>query len=314
MSERDAAGRPDAPTDQPGDASADPDADPETARDRMRRGLRAVRREGRKAALIQATVDAVLVLLAVNLLVRVAAPPSIPSEIPFPGSLVAAGAPAAVDLAAAVGVAAALVAAAVEFVVRLRRPLVEQFESVNPEVSEALRTARDALESDHDGRMATRLYADTVDRLRTTSSVGLLDLRRLVATVLLVALLAPASVHVAAVDFQITVGGESDGGSDGGAPSADREYEGLQSADQVLGEPEDVDPGDRSVEATLSTQGSGNESSSPESYDSGGFAGDDVDVESQQAGFSETERLEDAELIREYNLRIRQEDDRSDQT
>jgi hypothetical protein len=275
----------------------------------MRKGIRAVRREGRKAALISATVDAVLALLVVNLALRVVELPSVPSTVPVPAALVDVGAPRVVDLGIVVGVAVGLAVLVVELVVRLRRPLVERFESVNPEVSEALRTARDAVKSGRENRMATRLYTDTVDRLRETSSIGLLDVRRLAVTFLVVALLAPASIHVAAVDYEVTFDGdESTDGADRD-PAAEREYEGLQNPEEVLGEPEDVQSGDRTVETTLPTQGSGNGSAPPESYDSGGYAGGAVEVESQQAGFAEEERIEDAELVREYNLRIREEED-----
>lgn len=297
--------RPDGPVDRP-DRRADADAT--AARERMRTAIRAVRREGQKAALIYATVDAVLALVVVTLVLRVVELPSLPSTLPTPAALVAVGAPSTVALAAVAGLAAGGTTFAVELAVRLRQPLVERFESVNPEVSEALRTARDAVESGRESRMATRLYATTIDRLRETSSLGLIDVRRIAVTFLLVALLAPASVHVAAVDYDLTFGGGGSEGPSDQASAADSEYEGLQNPDQVLGDPEDVRSGNRSVEATLPTQGTGDGNASSESYGSGGYAGDGVEVESQQAGFDEGERLEDAELIREYNLRIREDE------
>ncbi|MFB6161178.1 MAG: hypothetical protein ABEJ61_08385 [Haloferacaceae archaeon] len=312
-----AGGRPPASADRPDDpaesATRDGDSDAAAARERMRRGIRAVRREGRKAALIYATVDAVLALLLVNLLLRVTALPSVPSALPVPGAAVAVGAPATVDLAVVAGVVAGIGAFGADLALRLRRPLVERFESVNPEVSEALRTARDAVEAGRESRMATRLYDETVERLGETSSLGLLDLRRIAVTILLVALLAPASVHVVAVDYQVTFDGGEEAPRDG-TSTTDSEYEGLQNPDQVLGDPEDVRAGDRSIDTTLPTQGSGSgNASAAESYDSGGYAGSAVEVESQQAGFAEQERLEDAELIREYNLRIREEEERTNQ-
>lgn len=43
-------------------------------------------------------------------------------------------------------------------------------------------------------------------------------------------------------------------------------------------------------------------------YNTGGF-GDGTAVEAQRAGFAPSEVLEDADLIREYNLQIREEED-----
>ncbi|MFB6302295.1 MAG: hypothetical protein ABEH78_05480 [Haloferacaceae archaeon] len=284
-------------------------------RRRMRRAVRAVRREGRKAAAIGAAVDAVAVLLAVNLVfeaARSALPDALvaPVPLPVPSSVPATiPLPATVDASALVAVGVGGAAAAVAYWLRIRRPAVERFEAINPPVAEALRTARDALDADRDGPMADRLYESVLDRLGECSSLGLLGIRRLAITVAVISLLGAANVGITVVDLGVGFGGPggTPDAANGGPGAGSDDYSGLQDPDEVLGEPEDVSAGDEALNASVPTRGSGNGSGSTESYSTGGFAGG-TDVESQQAGFAERERLEDAELIREYNLRIREDD------
>jgi hypothetical protein len=134
-------------------------------------------------------------------------------------------------------------------------------------------------------------------------------MRRVAVTVLLVAAVSVATIHLAVVD--ISLAGLGDGSETGvQTGGTDSEYTGLQDGSSILGEPEGVPEGSEDLDATIDTGGSGSgEGSDAESaaaYEDSGFGGAG-DVESQRAGFSERERLEDAELIREYNLRIRQE-------
>ncbi len=279
----------------------------ETPRERMERGIRAVRREGQKATLIESTVEAVAVLLLVNLFIAVVPIAQLPETVPVPGAPTPAL--ATLNTGAVVAAIAGVSVFAVALRLRLRRPTVERFGEVNPELAEALRTARDAVEADAEGPMAARLYDDTVERLGEASSLGLLDLRRLGVVLLVVAVAAPASIGATAAGFEVALSG----GDETVAPgqTVTDEYEGLQDPDSVLGDSDDVVAGDEAVNATVGSEGGGgNDSrSAAESYDSGFAGAGDAETESQQAGFAEEERLEDAKLIREYNLRIRQEED-----
>ncbi|MFB6080687.1 MAG: hypothetical protein ABEJ81_06800 [Haloferacaceae archaeon] len=277
---------------------------------RMKRAVRAVRREGRKAAALHAAAEAVAVLLAVNLGLAAAGsslPGALSRPVPLPTAGVA-GLADSVEVGALVAVGAGAVTAVVAYWLRFRHPAVERFESINPPVAEALRTARDALESDREGPMTDRLYASVLDRLRECSSLGLIGVRRLAVTLVLIALLGAANVQVAVVDVGFGIGGGGKANAAGGPGAGSGDYAGLQNPDQVLGDPENVSSGSEEVNATLPSRGGKNGSPSSESYSTSGFAASG-DVESQQAGFAEQERLEDAELIRKYNLRIREEDD-----
>ncbi|WP_254838418.1 DUF7502 family protein [Natronomonas marina] len=305
-------GRPDAeaPAETDGDAideagaeaSADAEADTidesapdttaeESSRERIERALEAVRREGLKAAAVYAVLDATAVFLAVNLLLATAAPAGLPDHV----------------VTAAVAAVVALVA---ELWFRTRRSLVEQFEAANPEVAGPLRTARDAVERGTDTRMAARLYEEVIERLRETSGVALVDSRRVAATAVVVVLLSAATVQVSIVGLSLF-------GTDEDVPEGEvepggaltPENDGLRDGSEVLGDPDSVDRGDDETTAELETnEGDGpveEERSFPS--DGGGSTGG-YDVESQQAGFEEGERLEDAELVRKYNVRIREDE------
>lgn len=286
--------------------------------ERMRRAITQVRREGYKVAVIYAAVDAALAVLVVNILIQVLKPEQLPLTLPWPQVVFDAivgytGAPPAPLLTSVVvGLVAGVVVFVGEVLLRTRRPFVEQFEGANPGVQEALRTARDTLDAGRDSRMALALYEDVLARLRQTSSIGLVNLKRVFVTVLLVSVVSLASIQVAVVDLDVR-----DFNPDDNVDGSDRtdEYEGLQDASGVLGEPEDVAAGEEVLNTTLSTQGGGDDGSdsAPAAYDSSGFAGSG-EVEGQEAGFAESEQLEDAELIREYNLKIRETDDSDSDT
>jgi hypothetical protein len=280
---------------------------------RMRRALTAVRREGYKVALIYAAVDAALAALVVNLLVQVLNPGWLPTTLPWPGVVADAisgsgGSPVPLQTSILVGVVAGLVVLGGELVVRTRRPFVEQFEGANPEIREALRTARDAVRSGKESRMTVALYEEVLARLRNTSSVGLVNVKRVLLTVVVISAISVASIQVAVVGLDIgDLAGEEE---DGDLDQQTSDYEGLQDANDVLGDPEDVTAGEEELNTTISTTGGGDDgsTSSASAYNSGGFSGSS-DVEGQEAGFDEREQLEDAELIREYNLQIRADED-----
>jgi hypothetical protein len=222
-------------------------------------------------------------------------------------------APAAstVSSATVVGAAAGLLVLCAEMAWRSRRPLVEQFAAVNPSLSESLRTARDAVERDRQSRIVLRLYRDVLDQLRDASSIGLISTRRVALAMLLVSVLSIATIQLAVVDISLSGLGDpaEPETPDGGTQT---EYDGLQDGSSILGDAEDVPEGSEELEATVDTSGSGggngSEVDSAAAYENSGLDSSSP-VESQRAGFDERERLEDAELIREYNLRIREDSD-----
>lgn len=281
---------------------------------KIRRALTQIRREGWKAATIYAVVDATLVALLVNLVGTVSLVPRLPDRLSLPGialdALEAGGIVPTEPTIATSTVLGVLVGAVVfttEVGWRVRKPLVEQFESANPELREALRTARDAVEDGTRSRIALRLYEDVLEELERASSIGLLDLRRVTATVLAITVISIATIQLAVVD--IPLGGEERAPRTELQDGPDSAYGGLENGSSILGDPEDVPAGEEELDATVDTSGSGSgddgTGDSAAAYDTGGF-GDPSRIDTQRAGFSEREQLEDAELIREYNLRIRE--------
>lgn len=300
------------------ESGEDSEADTENSpRARMAAALQDVRREGWKAAAIYAAVDATALFLAVNLLFVLADPGVVPGvALPSPvtdalGGLLGRSLPVVtVPGSALLAIAVGAVVFGVELALRVRRPLVEQFEAANPAVAEALRTARDAVDRDYDSRMAARLYEDVLERLRESSGVALVDTRRIAGTLLIVVVLSLASVQLAAVDLDAFGGSDPvDGpGSEGENPGG---YTGLEDGDAVLGDREEVESGDDELEAGIDSSGGREEVDGSQQFPSDSFdrgSGSSGGTDSQQAGFADAEQLEDADLIREYNLRIRTEE------
>ncbi|KOX91828.1 DUF7502 family protein [Haloarcula rubripromontorii] len=287
------------------------------ARERMAAAIAEVRREGKKAAFVYAVVDAVLVFLLVNILLTVLSPAELPTQVSVPASVtdpVSAAVGRSIPklsfpTGAVVGMAVGVGWFIGEYLHRVRQPLVEQFEAANANVTDALRTARDAVEDGAETRMAARLYEDVLDGLKQSSSVALVDSRRLLGTLVVVILLSLATVQVAVVDIGLldrdTV--ETDAPTD--RPS---EYEGLEDGDAILGDSEDVQAGDENLTAEIESTGGEEEIDRSQSFPSSPTAGEPGSgggtVDSQQAGFAGQEDIEDADLIREYNLRIRDQD------
>jgi len=221
---------------------------------RVRRALREIRREGWKVAVIYAIVDATLATLLANLLVTVlGGVPGLPARVPIPEAVRRALretvgitlAEPTVSSAAVVGVAIGCLVFGADVALRVRRPLVEQFEAANPELAESLRTARDAVRADRHSRMARRLYEGVLDDLKQSSSIGLLDLRRITVSVLLITALSVGTIQLAVVDLSIAGLGPQPGATapDGGT---DTEYGGLQDGRSTAacrtGRPSSVNP------------------------------------------------------------------------
>lgn len=274
---------------------------------RMRAAVREVRREARKVAFIYAVVDASVAFIGTLLVVAVLDPAPLRRELAIPRDLGAVE--AGLVLAAGLG----LVTLVVEFAWRLRRPMVERFEAANPAVHEALRTARDALEDGSDTPMARALYESVTDRLGATSSRELVDMRRLGATVVLVLVLSVLTVQasISAVHLGLPEDGRAGGRDPGGPAAGPTTFEGLQPGEAVLGAPQDITPGSENVSAEIDpvTGGTGDGAADGSDYDQGGLPPGSGPIDPQRAGFDPPPDLEEADLIREYNLRIRDVDE-----
>jgi len=305
-----------------GETSASRESDPSAGEDsqsRVEAALTEVRRECWKAATLHAVVEATAVFFAANLVLVTVDPDWLPTRFVLPeavgdplagvlGVSGPVGLPGSGTLAFVLG----LVAFAVGIGYRVRRPLVEQFEAANPEVREALRTARDAVDDDADSAMARRLYADVLDGLSRSSGLALVDQRRLGAGVAVVVLLSVLTVQVAVLDLSLFDADEEIPGN-GTAPV--NNYTGLRDGDQVLGDSEAVEAGEEELNASVESSGGGQDVGDEQQFPSGGAPGTGAPgggVEGQQAGFAAPEQVEDAELVREYNRRIRSEDGAGD--
>jgi hypothetical protein len=279
------------------EASEDPGAEPSGERETIERAVRAIRREGYKAAALHAVVDAAAVFLVVNLLMRVFAVP-LPAVGPVRGGTVAA-----------VGVG--LLAGGVEFGLRVRYYTVERFEAANPVVADALRTARDAARSGDETPMARRLYRTVTDRLERTSAGGFLHTRWLSVSAVVVVLASALTVQaaVAGVTFAPTTTPTDDRSTDDSVGGTDNGVSELRNGDDVLGEPKEAAEGREELDVNVSQNSGGGAGDQIDSYEDSGLSAGGDPVAARQAGFAAERNLEDADLVREYNLRVQRDTD-----
>lgn len=280
----------------------------------VERAVREIRREGYKAALLHATVDAVAVLLLVYVVFARVEGATLPSVGPVDGAL-------------ALGAVGAVVTFGVESWLRIRWYTLERFEAANPVVADALRTAHEAASTEQASVMARRLYRDVTARLAETDSTAFVNTRWLAASVVLVLVLSALTLGtgIAGVQFSLgpanaTDGGGSGGGGPGGPGSGSGSSSGqvqgdensrdqLRDGSEVLGELQDVESGTEEIGANISSgQGGGDGDQSRQIYDEGTGSGG-TDVDAQRAGFEDDRNLEDADLVRDYNLRLQARDD-----
>jgi hypothetical protein len=288
-------------TDATADGTDGGDSTAEDPRAAVEGAVKEIRRESLKAAAVPALVDGVVVLLAANLVLAL-----VSARLPGPEWA---------GLAAAAGLG--LVVATGEFALQVRRPPVERFEAANPDLREALRTARDAATAGADSVVARRLYADVLERLRAASSAELVPVRRVAATAVLVVVLSVATVGVAAGGIGLGPVVDGDGGTNGPAANGttadgNNSYTGLQDGDSVLGAETNVSDGSDETELVISgTEGGAGDDDTPtsnRSYESDRYV-PEGSYEAQQAGYDAPDDVQNADIIREYNLRIREDDD-----
>jgi hypothetical protein len=272
-----------------------------------------IRKEGAKAAFLHAAIETTLVFVAVFFVIDSSGVPWLPETV---GTETVT-----VPVSAVAAVAVAVVFFSVDAALIYRSRTVEYFEEANPQVKEALRTARDAAKRDEDNEMAERLYGDVLEELRTTSSEGFVDVRRIVGSLALVvgvgALLLTASIGGMGFGDGLFGNNPFGGGGDstseqgqsGGGGGGERQYDELQDPDEVLGETGEVTRGEDNEEVELRRSGTGGDGSGETGSAGGGndYTGG-VEVESQRAEYSPDEEIDDAELVKEYNLKIRGEE------
>jgi hypothetical protein len=260
------------------------------AGERVGRGIATVRREVLKAAVLHATVYAALAILCVNLVATVSGVESV-------GRLAVAGLAGVLTFGATVRL-------------RTRTPPVEQFEAVNPPVAEALRTARDALDRGDDSTVARRLYADVLAGLGRASSADLVDGRRLATAVVLLFGVAAATVGAGAAGLDLLPADEAGPTPEGDPAPSDSAYDGLADGEDILGEETDVagveDDRDAVVGGTGGGDAAANDTDPDRAFETGGFA-DSGAFEAQSAAFAGDDDVRNADIIREYNVRIRQD-------
>lgn len=288
-----------------------------TKAEKVLKAEKEIRREGAKAAFLHGTIEAAILLVAVYVGLSELQLGFVPEEVTTLGPVPVSG-----SMAVAFGLAAVFLV--VDTALTYRRRTLEYFEQVNPQIEEALRTARDAAEREEETEIADALYGDVLEELRTTSSDGFVSLKRVLGAFALVAVVALLLFGASSLGGYGGGGGlfgESTAGGGGGGESSQAAGGGggggeggestSETSEDLFGEEGEVVRGDDLQEIELGTSGAG---AGGDGGDGGGDVGSpsggtdfsgNVEVEGQRAEFTEEEEVEDAELVKEYNLRVR---------
>ncbi|MDY7082755.1 MAG: hypothetical protein SXQ77_10210, partial [Halobacteria archaeon] len=238
----------------------------------IRKAIKEVRREGLKASFIHAVIDSALVLIGLKVGLSMASisriPESVTIDVPASvSSSIPLGSVVEITGSTVVALAVTLVFFAIDLGIVYRRRTVEMFEEINPEVEEALRTARDASEDGEDNEMARALYDDVIERLQSTSSAGFVSGKRILSTFLILAVVALIGVSITMLGgptafgdgFGLFGGGSGGDGNGAGATKdgqREQQYTGLQDPDSVLGESQDTGSGSQNLGVNLKESGS----------------------------------------------------------
>ncbi len=283
----------------------------------IRKAIKEVKREAFKAAIIHGTIESSLILVLLILGLSFWTPSWIPGWSFDIGSYIGfISADLVLDGKEIIAIVVSLLFFIFDVAVVYKRRTIETFESINPEVREALRTARDISKRGEDHVMAKNLYEDVLERLKSTTSEGFISLKRIGFLVAIIAIIGILIGSATFLSTQFAIGGGLFPGGGGGGDSGGRsqttgtsediQYQGLQNPDSVLGESENVGSGSDELDLGLTDSGGGTGDGSG-GYGSGELPGDsNTNVEAQRSGYSSEEQIEDSELVKEYNLRIRE--------
>lgn len=302
--------------------------------EQVRGALTEIRREGLKAAFLHAGIESALVLLGSTFLfsrlgvasgrytteLSPAVAETLTDLFATLGSSYSVEAGMTMGLARSTALAFVVTAVffALDLGVTYRLRTVEAFESINPEVEEALRTARDTSMDGETNTMARELYDDVIARLKETSSSGFVSRKRLLGNLAAVLLIGVILIVVSSLSLSLGgLGGSAlfgGGGGGGGGEGATQqeggqstEYSGLQDPDEVLGEEGGVGSGGEDQGIQLDRGGSGGTAGGSGGYADNFEGSGGGSVEAQRSGYSSGDQVEDSELVKEYNLRIRGE-------
>lgn len=283
----------------------------------IKKAIKEIKREALKASIIHGIVESCIILIILLLGFSHFSPGWIPEwSINLNKILKFSGQDLVLTGKIIIALSLSLLFFIVNVGISYRRSTVERFESFNPEIKEALRTARDISEDDEDHIMARNLYKDVLERLESTSSEGFIRLKRTFSLFLFIGLIAILigsgsflnSQFGLSSDILSTQGGGGSGGDSGPGASASENqinYQGLQNPDKVLGKESEVSSGSENINLGLDKSGSGENGGSSGGFGEGELSSGDTNVEFQRSGYNSEEEIEDSELVREYNLRIR---------
>ena len=183
---------------------------------------------------------------------------------------------------------------------RFRNYEIELYEEHNPELDEMLRTARDNIEEN--SIVSEALFNDVIERTRSISPATVISGEAIIIKTTFILILSLGTVFTGVMDFSLT-----EDGTELVNQLTEEEYENQTETvnfeevdtgdpDDLLGEPEDIDPSEHDFNFDHNIQDGGiyRESRS--------FETDDNFIST----FDSSAELEDRELARRYMVEIRE--------
>jgi hypothetical protein len=277
----------------------------ENPEEEIRYALKDIRLEAIKASIFHSLFEGAIVLVISNYLLSNYIEGSIMySDIEIPLFLV-------------YSIIISLVFIIIDFLITYRSRDIYKMEKDNPRLQYALRTAKEGSDREEEPNiMEKRLYEDVLDELKKSSSKGFVNGKRFVFIFGLMFVMGGVSVGSDYTGFGLSDVGEglgisSDGNQDssGSSGSQQNQYDSLQDPDDVLGEEGEVTRGSDTEDIELRQSGSGSsgEEDSQSNYESDNSYPTTSSVEGVRSEYNNEEEIEDSDLVKEYNLRIREE-------
>lgn len=188
-----------------------------------------------------------------------------------------------------------------DFILRYRRFTLNKFESYNPQLSEILRTCHDNLERDNP--IIKEMIKETIYKLKTASTYGLIGHREAIAKVIFIGLLSIFTINLTILDINMQNSAQT--GDLNNVIKIGNVN--IHKTDDIYGERDNILIGEKNLEIILNPSSIININEVREDIEERKFSVENfpLDISAQADITNEEEIPEEFELIKEYNLRAR---------
>ncbi len=189
-----------------------------------------------------------------------------------------------------------------DFRFRYRRFSLRQFESYNPQLSEILRTSHDNADKENNP-IVRDLVKETLYKLESASTYKLIGHKRVVLKVFILGILSVSSLGISIANISLDISNTGGGGT-GLIKIGNVE---IHTDEDIYGEKENINLGDNELKILLNPSSIISFNDIKEDIEEREFRIENFPVETsaQSEVTNEEELPKDFELIKNYNLRVR---------